>query len=207
MDGLHGLRAWRWLFIVEGAITSNYNLSLLYIKLTTNMYSVGIAFAAFFILPNFPRTTSWLTEHERELAVWRLEEDIGEDDWVDSHQQSFMVGLKLAFTDVKTYILMFLLFGIGKITPELYITTYANIVISRFWNCHKLFPVSNNIRSVFQPDSITDNVSHFSTVVKTLNYSNIPTLLLTCPPYVLAVITTFLNSWHAGMFNAYPLGI
>jgi len=140
MDGLHGLRAWRWLFIVEGAIT------------------VGIAFAAFFILPNFPRTTSWLTDHERELAVWRLEEDIGEDDWVDSHQQSFMVGLKLAFTDVKTYILMFLLFGI-----------VASGTVTNF----------------------------FPTVVKTLNYSNIPTLLLTCPPYVLAVITTFLNSWHA----------
>jgi len=69
---------------------------------------------AYFVLPNFPRTTTWLTTEERELAIWRLEEDIGEDDWVDSHHQSFQVGLKLAFTDVKTYILMCLLFGIGK---------------------------------------------------------------------------------------------
>ncbi len=94
MDHLHGLRAWRWLFIIEGAIT------------------VGIAILAFFILPNFPRTTSWLTDEERALAIWRLEEDIGEDDWLDSEHQSFLVGLKLAFSDIKTYVLMVLLFGI-----------------------------------------------------------------------------------------------
>ena len=49
---------------------------------------------------------------ERELAIWRLEEDVGEDDWLDSEPQSFVVGLKLAFSDIKTYVLMFLLFGI-----------------------------------------------------------------------------------------------
>lgn len=61
---------------------------------------------AIFVLPNFPRTTSWLTEEEKALAAWRLEEDIGEDDWVDSEQQSFLHGAKLAFTDIKTYILV-----------------------------------------------------------------------------------------------------
>lgn len=37
----------------------------------------------------------------------------------------------------------------------------------------------------------------FPTVVQTLGYSNINSLLLTVPPYILAVITTFLNAWHA----------
>lgn len=37
----------------------------------------------------------------------------------------------------------------------------------------------------------------FPTVVQTLGYSNIISLLLTVPPYILAVITTFLNAWHA----------
>jgi MFS family permease len=94
MDGLRGLRAWKWMFIIEGAIT------------------ICIAFMAYFILPNFPRSTTWLTEEERQLAVWRLDEDIGEDDWVDSQHQSFKVGLKLAFSDIKTYVLMVMLFGI-----------------------------------------------------------------------------------------------
>ncbi|EPE27776.1 MFS general substrate transporter [Glarea lozoyensis ATCC 20868] len=140
MDGAHGLRAWRWLFIIEGAIT------------------VVIAAIAFFILPNFPKTTTWLTEEERGLAVWRLEEDIGAEDWLDSQHQSFKQGLKLAFTDVKTYILMVMLFGI-----------VASGTVTNF----------------------------FPTVVKTLNYNDVNTLLLTAPPYVLAVITTFANSWHA----------
>lgn len=88
MDGLHGLRAWKWLFIIEGTIT------------------IGIAFVAYFVLPNFPRTTSWLTENERQLAIWRLDEDIGEDDWVGSEQQTFFHGMKLAFADVKMWILV-----------------------------------------------------------------------------------------------------
>jgi len=140
MDGLHGLRAWRWLFIIEGTIT------------------IGIAISALFVLPNFPRTTTWLTENERTLATWRLEEDIGEDDWVDSEHQTFIHGMKLAFTDIKTYILTVMLFGIvaaGSVT------------------------------------------NFFPTVVATLGYSNVISLLLTAPPYVLAVCTAYLNAWHA----------
>lgn len=37
----------------------------------------------------------------------------------------------------------------------------------------------------------------FSTVVETLNYGNIKTLLLNAPPYRLAVICAFANAWHA----------
>jgi MFS family permease len=94
MDGTHGLRAWRWVFLIEGAIT------------------VAIAFGAFFILPNFPRTTSWLTEEERQLAVYRLQEDIGEDDWKDAESQNFFHGLKLALSDIKTWVLTILLLSI-----------------------------------------------------------------------------------------------
>lgn len=140
MDGTHGLRAWRWVFILEGIIT------------------VIIAFSAFFILPNFPRTTKWLSEEERQLAVYRLQEDIGEDDWTSAEQQTFFHGLKLALIDVKTWIFTVLLL------------------------------------SIVSSASITN---FFPSVVKTLGYDNIHTLLLTAPPYVLAVITTFLNAWHA----------
>lgn len=63
-----------------------------------------IAFAAYFVLPNFPRTTTWLTEEERQLAFWRLDEDIGEDDWIDSKHQTFFHGMKIAFLDIKMWI-------------------------------------------------------------------------------------------------------
>lgn len=91
LDGARGISAWRWLFIIEGAIT------------------VTIALMAFFILPNFPRTTTWLTEQQRQLAVWRLQEDVGVDDWVSSEKQSFWEGFVLTFKDGKTYVLMLLL--------------------------------------------------------------------------------------------------
>ena len=94
MDGTHGLRAWRWVFILEGIVT------------------VIIAFSSFFILPNFPRTTKWLSEEERQLAVYRLQEDIGEDDWTSAEQQTFFHGLKLALLDIKTWIFTILLLSI-----------------------------------------------------------------------------------------------
>jgi len=140
MDGTQGLRAWRWVFILEGIIT------------------VAIAATAFFILPNFPRTTSWLTEEERQLAVYRLQEDVGEDDWVSAESQTFFHGLKLALLDIKTWVFTIMLL------------------------------------SIVSSASVTN---FFPTVVKTLGYPNIETLLLTAPPYVLAVITTYLNAWHA----------
>ncbi|KAF2735634.1 pantothenate transporter liz1 [Polyplosphaeria fusca] len=140
MDHTHGLRAWRWVFIIEGAIT------------------VVIAVGAFFILPNFPRTTSWLSDEERQLAAYRLLEDVGEDDWTSSASQSFFHGLKLALVDIKTWVLMVLLLAI-----------VSSASVTNF----------------------------FPTVVKTLGYGNVETLLLTAPPYVLAVITTYLNAWHA----------
>lgn len=55
-----------------------------------------MALFAFFIVPDLPRTTPWLSENEKVLAAWRLEEDIGEDDWVNSEHQSMFHGAKLA---------------------------------------------------------------------------------------------------------------
>ncbi len=87
LDGVRGYSAWQWLFIIEGVAT------------------VGVALIAIPLLPNFPRTTKWLSEEEKALAIWRLEEDIGEDDWA-AEEQSMWDGARLAFTDVKTYVLV-----------------------------------------------------------------------------------------------------
>ncbi|RAO67156.1 uncharacterized protein BHQ10_003168 [Talaromyces amestolkiae] len=79
LNGARGLAAWKWLFIIEGSLT------------------IFVAIFSFFIVPDLPRTTPWLTEDEKILAAWRLEVDIGEDDWVDSKHQSMFYGAKLAF--------------------------------------------------------------------------------------------------------------
>lgn len=70
-----------------------------------------MAICAFFIIPDLPRTTRWLSEQEKEIAAWRLEEDIGEDDWVDSKHQSAFHGAKLAFTDSKVWLLLGTIYG------------------------------------------------------------------------------------------------
>ncbi|KAK4235142.1 major facilitator superfamily domain-containing protein [Achaetomium macrosporum] len=56
MDGRHGLRGWRWLFIVDGVIT------------------LPVAIYGFFLFPDTPATTTapYLSPSERELAVLRL---------------------------------------------------------------------------------------------------------------------------------------
>ena len=69
-----------------------------------------LAILAVFVLPNFPRTTSWLTEEERQLAIWRLDEDIGEDDWISSEDQTIWHGFKLAAADPKMWIFVRVLF-------------------------------------------------------------------------------------------------
>lgn len=57
MDGVRGLSAWRWVFIIEGCAT------------------VILAGAIFWILPDFPkspRSNSWLTPREQDFIEARL---------------------------------------------------------------------------------------------------------------------------------------
>ena len=55
MNGVHGLSAWRWLFIIEGAP------------------SCASAFLVWLILPDYPESANWLSHEEKELAAQRLE--------------------------------------------------------------------------------------------------------------------------------------
>ncbi|KZT23586.1 MFS general substrate transporter [Neolentinus lepideus HHB14362 ss-1] len=82
MEGVRGIRAWRWLFFIEGAVT------------------VCIGFLAIWALPDFPHNTSWMSASERRLAQARLAEDAGEAD-EDTADESIWHGLKLAITDPK----------------------------------------------------------------------------------------------------------
>ncbi|KAJ5378607.1 hypothetical protein N7509_011726 [Penicillium cosmopolitanum] len=93
MNGVRGLLAWRWLFIIEGSIT------------------VFIAFAAYFVLPNFPHNSTCITEQQRELAIWRLAKDIREDEWECEEKPTLMGGFKECITDSKTWFLVVLNLG------------------------------------------------------------------------------------------------
>jgi MFS family permease len=54
MNGAHGLSAWRWLFIIEGAP------------------SCASAVLVWFLLPDYPETAKWLSKEEKELTEHRL---------------------------------------------------------------------------------------------------------------------------------------
>ncbi|KAF5348567.1 hypothetical protein D9756_009620 [Leucocoprinus leucothites] len=80
MEGKRGIRAWRWLFFVEGAIT------------------IFIGLNAMWLLPDYPSNTWWLSKREQRLAQARISEDAGEAD-KDNAEDSPMKGLKMAILD------------------------------------------------------------------------------------------------------------
>lgn len=47
-------------------------------------------------------------------------------------------------------------------------------------------------------NELTPLLDFFPSIVQTLGYPRVQTLLLTSPPYLLACIFSLLNSWHSG---------
>ncbi|KAJ7834292.1 major facilitator superfamily domain-containing protein [Mycena leptocephala] len=95
MEGVRGIRAWRWLFLIEGSITMTMGLSMMW------------------ILPDYPYNTRWVTTTERRLAQTRIAEDAGEAD-KDTEADSSFCGLKMALQDPTV-----LLFSYGIFFPTL----------------------------------------------------------------------------------------
>jgi MFS family permease len=80
MDGANGWRGWQWLFLLEG------------------IPSVIIGFLVFVLLPNGPRSASWLTKDEQDLVLKRIEEDhAGKKDLGQKHS------FRDAFADIRVH--------------------------------------------------------------------------------------------------------
>ena len=54
MKGVAGLKAWQWFFLIEG------------------MASIVVAIGAFWLLPDWPDNTRWLSQQESEMAQYRV---------------------------------------------------------------------------------------------------------------------------------------
>lgn len=137
--------------------------------------TVVLGFCAYPLLPNYPSNTKWLNEAERALAQYRLSRECDGDK--DEVEESVFIGLKQAATDPKTWLLVLIL-------------TCA--VISMSFTCK--FPVLTKSEC----SSLTILKDFFPSIVQTLGYPRVQTLLLTSPPYFLACIFSLLNSWHSG---------
>ncbi|KAI1214962.1 MFS transporter [Annulohypoxylon truncatum] len=141
MDGLRGLAGWQWLFIIEGAFTA------------------FVAVLGFWLLPNMPNDTRWLSEEERKLVHARMERDRISDVLGEA---STWEGLKQAFQDIRTWLFCLM----------------------------QMFHLSACSFNAF-----------FPTVTKTLGYNTTLTLLLTCPPFVLAAAGSTVVGWSSGRLN------
>ena len=65
--------------------------------------TVFFAVLAIFALPDFPESTKWLSSEERELALQRMEEDVGVGDQSGEEGTGAAAGLTMAFTDWKVW--------------------------------------------------------------------------------------------------------
>ncbi|GAQ09820.1 uncharacterized transporter C1683.12 [Aspergillus lentulus] len=86
LDGNRGLSAWRWLYIIEGAI------------------SVFLGFIAWYLLPDFPENWRALSPEMKHVAIRRMALQAAESDLDEGNASSQLTGLKLAFADPKLYL-------------------------------------------------------------------------------------------------------
>ncbi|KAJ5524373.1 hypothetical protein N7494_011023 [Penicillium frequentans] len=87
LKGKRGMSAWQWLYIIEGSVT------------------VCVGLVIICILPDFPETWKLLTPEMRRVAERRLAIEAAEADVDEQGGMSQLKGLKLAMTDIKTYVL------------------------------------------------------------------------------------------------------
>ncbi|KAJ3550212.1 hypothetical protein NM208_g92 [Fusarium decemcellulare] len=143
LDGRYGIAGWRWLFIVEGVVT------------------IGCGIISALLMPEYPHNARLLKPIERDLAVWRLEQEAGEG---EAHEDtSTLGGFKEAFLEPKIWALV--------------------------W-CMGMAQAMGTI------------VNFFPSIVQTLNFGKIETMLLTAPPYVLATIIFYIISYISDRKNA-----
>ncbi|KAF1942018.1 MFS transporter [Clathrospora elynae] len=135
-----GISGWRWLFILQGVVT------------------FIIAIVGFFLLPDFPHNTWWLTQEERDLATNRMAMDtVG-----NNGETSVWAGFRQAAKDPMVWV---------------------------FAGMAHMHLAANGFKNFFP------------TVVQTLGFSPTITLVLTCPPYLIAGFVTIAVSWSSGKFN------
>lgn len=86
LAGARGMAAWQWLYIIEGAFT------------------IFVGILIMFFLPDFPENWRLLSPEMKAVAMRRLAIDAAEADTDESGGMSQWRGVKLAFTDKRTYL-------------------------------------------------------------------------------------------------------
>lgn len=106
LEGAHGIRGWRWLFIIEGVIT------------------IGFAILSIFILPDFPSTTRRLSDRERQVALTRLASQNVTATTEDTERLSNLRACKVACQDHRTWA-----FIIGYMVRQCSLLVYSQLFL------------------------------------------------------------------------------
>ncbi|KAK1521071.1 allantoate permease [Colletotrichum abscissum] len=106
MEGVRGMRGWRWLYLIEGVCT------------------VGFAVIFKFVLLDFPETTKRFSLEERQLAVVRMIHDRQTTAARHGQRLTHWQSLKAALADPRTYIFVVLFtMDLGSCTISYFIPT------------------------------------------------------------------------------------
>ncbi|KAI1118906.1 major facilitator superfamily domain-containing protein [Nemania sp. NC0429] len=185
LDGLGGLEGWRWIFILEGLAT------------------VVVAFAAFFLLYDFPETASFLTEEERAFVVYRLkyqgqanssDEGVVRVAQADEFDWKYV---KQAFADWQIWANMFVYWGI--VCPLYGISLFLPTIIKN------LGYVSSTAQLLTVPIYITAAIlavvtAYFSDRVGKRSPFVITCIILIIIGFILAISSTNPGVVYAGVF-------
>jgi hypothetical protein len=177
MNGTSGLSAWRWLFILEG------------------LPSLLSAIAVFFLLPDYPETSSWLTPADKALAADRLclEGSQGQSEhmtWEDA---------KATLLDLRLYAH----YIVSKTSQQ-----YPPAKTVKDNKCQNTTQAYRRCKTqiYFGISTPFSSLSLFTpTITAGLGYSGLRAQLMTVPPYAVSYVVTILVSWSADHFNARAL--
>ncbi|KAF9937008.1 hypothetical protein BGZ67_001730 [Mortierella alpina] len=104
LQGAGGLRAWQWIFLLEG------------------LFTVACCIIVYLVLPDFPETSTFLSPSEKDLNIKRLKYDAGPATSTAFSWPQFWA----AFKDWKVYMIMFISFlhsatfaAIGLFAPSI----------------------------------------------------------------------------------------
>lgn len=116
MEGQGGLRGWRWIFIIPGALT------------------VASGIPIFFFVAEFPEKAKWLSQEERIAVQSRLSADRGEN----VHERTTMKSFLEAASDWKVYAISCLLmlptattYSLSFFAPSILASFDFNVALSQ----------------------------------------------------------------------------
>jgi hypothetical protein len=190
MEGVRGIRGWRWLYLIEG------------------LASVGFAIIFKFILLDFPETTKRFSLEERQLAVVRMIHDRNTTAARHGGSLTHWQAVKAALADPRTYLFVVLfVMNLGSCTISYFIPTivkamgYTSVMAQYMtipiWMVGAVFLVVLS----FTADRFNDRRWHIAGCFG-LSFVSTVVCITVANPTALYVMLCF---YIAGLYTALPL--